>query len=91
MHQLFGEQDRFGRIVGNAEADQEIGEPHHPESQFPIGVGHFANLGQGESVHLNHIVEEPDSPVDVFGKLFPIEPVFVTIRARLTEPKLQLS
>ena len=76
MHESLGRFNRFRGIIRDGQTDQQIGETHYAQADFPVGQSNFFYLGEGELVHFNHIVEKADGPADQCGKLFPVDAIF---------------
>ena len=60
LHHLVAQLQRRLAVVGDAELDQEVGPPHHPQADPAVGVDLLHDLVQRIRVHLDHVVQEPD-------------------------------
>ena len=58
-HDLFRQSHSLLRVVRDSEPEQHIGPPHDAKPYFTVFLGHFLDLVEGITVHLNDVIEEP--------------------------------
>ena len=57
-HDLMRQGDAFGRVVRDAQLDQQVGPAHDAQPDLAVALGHLLDLGQGVAVHIDDVVEE---------------------------------
>jgi hypothetical protein len=73
LHHLLAEGAALGRVVGDAELVERVGEAHHAQPDAARGLRHVVDLRQRVAVDLDHVVEEARGAVDDRAVFLPVE------------------
>ena len=65
-------QRSFG-VVGDAQLEQQVGEPHHPQPHLAVALDHGVDFSQGIAGHVDGVVEKVDRVVDDAAQLVVID------------------
>ena len=72
-HEAGREGDGLAAVVGDAQPDEQVGETHDPETDLAVAGGLGPDGVERIAVHVDHVIEEADAPMDAVPQLAPID------------------
>ncbi len=71
-HQFRRERDGLVRVVRNAQPDEQVGETHNAQTDLAIAHRRGLDGFQRVAVHIDHVIEKADAPLDAVPQLVPV-------------------